>query len=558
MRYFYLIFLAFSSCLSTFTWADPVVNPPSYQQEIIEQNKNIEELAKQAKKASGEQLSIFQLELFENYNKLRSSLSDAMDKKDRNTPFLIEQMHKQINYDSKYLAYLDRTITKLQKGVHDASKEDRLLLQIPLNEHRQALAKVHGFQYQNYLWLGKLGEDNTLVMSLFRHQVNNAAKFTSASLHYSLNRQLALNKQLDKVPADQKGQFDLELNYLQRNIDTYSKMLDSYIEIAEPLGLNTVDFKQQLFTATGAITHDFLSWGMVTSTLSTLCTKVSKWLVINSPNLLFNTFMFILILAIAHILAKGTNRLVSSVVKTTHLKLSYLMQQFLVSITAKLIYSIAFLIALAQVGLDLTPILAGFGVAGIIIGFALQDTLSNFASGIMVLIYRPFDVGDWVSAAGVEGKVSKVSLVNTTIRTFDNEVLLIPNSKIWGDVIINRTFEKVRRVDMVFGIGHGDSIPQAEAIFKEILDADERVLKTPEPIIQVDSLTDHSVNFVVRPWVKTDDLIDVKREVTRAVKIRFDEEGIIIPFPQRDLHVHMVRSNKANNKQSQSAQTDKE
>ncbi|MBD1577894.1 mechanosensitive ion channel family protein [Vibrio sp. S11_S32] len=538
MRYAFIILSTFLSCFSSIALAAPTTS--AAHQQIIEQNKNIEFLTNQALTATGNQLSIIQLELFDSNSALRSSLSDAIGSKNPETSFLIEQIKIQIANDHKYLTYLESSITELQQKTQEASKEDRLLLQIPLNEHRQILAKIYQFQYQNYVWLKKLGENDTAEMTKFTHQVNLAAKFTAASLHYSLTRQSSLNEQLTKVPVAQKGPFELELSYLQRNIDTYSKMLTIYIDIAEPLGLDTVNFKHQLFTATGAITHDFISWAMVTSTVSSVGSNIGKWLMSNSPNLIFNLFMFLLVLTIAHFIAKGANVLVTNTVKTGHLKLSNLMQQFLVSMSMKLIYSIGFLVALAQIGLDLTPILAGFGVAGIIIGFALQDTLSNFASGIMVLIYRPFDVGDWVSAAGVEGKVSHVSLVNTTIRTFNNEVLLIPNSKIWTDVIINRTYEKVRRVDMIFGISYKDSIPHAEEIFKAILDDDPRVLRSPEPIIQVDSLGDNSVNFVVRPWVKTDDLTDVRREVTREVKMRFDAEGISIPFPQRDVHIHQI------------------
>ncbi len=263
-----------------------------------------------------------------------------------------------------------------------------------------------------------------------------------------------------------------------------------------------------------------------------------------SPSLLFNLFIFLLILLLAKIVAKFVFKVIHHTVKAPHLKLSNLMQHFIESMSVKLVYCVALLIALAQIGLNLTPVLAGFGVAGIIIGFALQDSLSNFAAGLMLLIYRPFDVGDWVLAGGVEGKVSKLSLVNTTIRTFSNEVLLVPNSKIWTDVIINRTYEKIRRVDMVFGISYSDYIPKAEAIFKQILEQDQRVLKSPEYMLKVSCLNDSSVDFIVRPWVKTEDYVQVKYDFIREVKMRFDAEGITIPFPQRDVHLHLTDDNK--------------
>jgi small conductance mechanosensitive channel len=198
------------------------------------------------------------------------------------------------------------------------------------------------------------------------------------------------------------------------------------------------------------------------------------------------------------------------------------------------------LIALSQVGLDLGPVLAGLGVAGFIVGFALQDTLANFASGLMILIYRPFDVDDLVEAGGEFGRVSALSLVSTTLLTIDNQRLVVPNSQIWGGVIRNVTAQRDRRVDLVFGIGYSDDIPKAEAVLRRIVDEHPLVLDDPEPVVKVHSLGESSVDFVVRPWCKTDDYWDVHWDITKSVKMTFDAEGISIPFPQRDVHVHQA------------------
>ena len=181
--------------------------------------------------------------------------------------------------------------------------------------------------------------------------------------------------------------------------------------------------------------------------------------------------------------------------------------------------------------------LAGLGVAGFIVGFALQDTLANFASGIMILLYRPYDVGDLIEVGGAFGKVNDMTLVATTILTLDHQTLVIPNNKIWGDVIKNVTAQKIRRIDMVFGISYSDDIPHAEKVLEEILESHDGVLESPEPVVKLHNLGDSSVDFIVRPWVKTDDYWDVYWHVTREVKMRFDAEGISIPFPQRDVHV---------------------
>jgi small conductance mechanosensitive channel len=221
--------------------------------------------------------------------------------------------------------------------------------------------------------------------------------------------------------------------------------------------------------------------------------------------------------------------------------MSALLKNILISTSGGVVMALGVLMALSQVGISLAPMLAGLGVAGFIVGFALQDSLGNFASGAMILIYRPFDVGDLVEVTGASGLVRKMNLVSTTITTLDNQTLVVPNSKIWGDVIKNVTAQKERRVDLEFGIAYDDDIELAERILDEIVSAHEKVLKNPEPVIKLHTLGDSSVNFIVRPWTKTVNYWNVYWDLTREVKLRFDREGISIPFPQQDVHVFKDR-----------------
>ncbi|PIE23297.1 MAG: mechanosensitive ion channel family protein [Planctomycetota bacterium] len=216
---------------------------------------------------------------------------------------------------------------------------------------------------------------------------------------------------------------------------------------------------------------------------------------------------------------------------------SDLMRSFFVNTTRRLIFLIGLVIAVSQLGVDMTPVLAAIGATGFIVGFALQGTLSNFAAGLMILIYRPFDVGDAVDVAGVSGAVEKLTLVSTTIKSWDNKQIIVPNNSIWGNVITNITGNPVRRVDMVFGIGYSDDTEKAQKVLEEIIAAHPLVLKTPEPTIKLHELADSSVNFVVRPWAKTSDYWALYWDITRSVKERFDAEGLSIPFPQRDVHL---------------------
>ena len=218
---------------------------------------------------------------------------------------------------------------------------------------------------------------------------------------------------------------------------------------------------------------------------------------------------------------------------------SLLLENFLVGAVRWVAMAVGIIMALASLEVSIGPLLAVVGAAGFVIAFALQDSLSNFASGLMILFFRPFDVGDVVDAGGVSGKVISMNLVSTSIKTFDNKDMVVPNNKIWQDVITNATGVDTRRVDMEFGIGYDDDIDKAQAILEEIVAAHPKALKDPEPTIRMNTLADSSVNFICRPWAKTADYWDVYWDVTKAVKQRFDAEGIGIPFPQRDVHLYI-------------------
>jgi small conductance mechanosensitive channel len=249
---------------------------------------------------------------------------------------------------------------------------------------------------------------------------------------------------------------------------------------------------------------------------------------------LLMAFIIYLAIRLSRFMEMGINRGLD----TSRVQVSHLLRRMLVSSGRNLVVLIGVLIALSQIGISLGPLLAGLGIAGFIVGFAMQDALSNFASGMLILFYRPFDVGDTVEAGGVRGTVRSMSLVNTTIMTFDNQSLVIPNNLVWSTVIKNVTAQRTRRVDLTFGISYGDDIKKAERVFLEIISEHELVLESPEPMVRVNELGESSVNFIVRPWVKTADYWSVYWDITRSVKLRLDEEGISIPFPQRDVHVH--------------------
>ena len=219
--------------------------------------------------------------------------------------------------------------------------------------------------------------------------------------------------------------------------------------------------------------------------------------------------------------------------------------KFVTSLTRIGLLIFVILAAVNTLGIETTSFVAVIGAAGLAVGFALQGSLANFASGIMLIIFRPFKTGDFVEAGGTTGSVDAIHIFNTVLKTPDNKMIIIPNSAVTGGNITNYSAHETRRVDMVFGIGYDDDIRKAKQVLEQILASDERILKDPAPVVAVSELGDSSINFVVRPWAKTSDYWGVYFDITEKVKLTFDEQGISIPYPQQDVHMHQVVTDKA-------------
>lgn len=214
------------------------------------------------------------------------------------------------------------------------------------------------------------------------------------------------------------------------------------------------------------------------------------------------------------------------------------LQPFLKSLIKNVLRVLLIFSVLATLGVKMTSFVAVIGAAGLAIGLSLQGTLQNFAGGVIILTIRPFKVGDYIQAQGFEGTVSAIYIFNTVMHTIDNKRVVIPNGKLSNESVINYSAEKTRRVDMVFGIHYDDDIKKAKEILEKLIQEDPRVLPDPKYMINVAGLGDSSVNLNCRPWVKTEDYWDLYWDFQEKVKIAFDEAGITIPFPQRDVHMY--------------------
>ena len=402
-----------------------------------------------------------------------------------------------------------------------------------MDDHFEAL-------YQNALFMKDFGLESQADLKFLNQQLEEYAQHASAQLELVSTRLDDVADLLSYAPESLQAELQGQADILQHQKSGVADSLSRRVALMDLRGADTASYQHILISSTGEVSGDVFDGDVASDLAERSMLAVTNWFEENGVDLIWKILLFTLIIILFKALAKLVARIVSTALSNANLKMSTLLKEFFISISSKLVMLIGVLIALSQLGIQVTPLLAGLGVAGFVIGFALQDTLSNFASGMMILIYRPFDEGDVIEAAGVSGKVSKLSLVSTTILTFDNQRLVVPNNKIWGDVIRNVTAQFERRVDLVFGIGYGDDIAKAEKVLNELIAQHNKVLTSPAPTVKVHVLNESSVDFVVRPWVKTDDYWDVYWDLTRQVKERFDEEGISIPFPQRDIHVHQA------------------
>jgi small conductance mechanosensitive channel len=214
------------------------------------------------------------------------------------------------------------------------------------------------------------------------------------------------------------------------------------------------------------------------------------------------------------------------------------LESFVSNLARMVLLTLVLIAAISALGIQTTSFIAVLGAAGLAVGLALQGSLSNFASGVLIVLFRPYKVGDYVEAAGIGGTVTEVQILTTVFMTPDNKSVIVPNSQVMNSVITNFSANDMRRIDMVIGVSYGDDLDKVRAALTALLDAEERVLADPPYTVAVSALADSSVNFVVRPWVRTADYWPVTFALTEAIKKRFDKEGISIPFPQRDVHVY--------------------
>ncbi len=425
---------------------------------------------------------------------------------------------------------LEQRIANLRAEREGAEGEAAAKIQEQLTAANESLDETFG------LFLDHLAHRETLGLSADRsrdelaRQIRQHAEALTGRLELASTRNREAAARAAEVPGDAAlAQAQVAA---RTELDATAARLTQALDIMEEIDLDTARYHRALIQATGQITSEVLDTEVASGLLEDAGIALRDWWQTNGPVIAARIFVFFLVLLGFWLLAGLTRRVVQRTITRPGVNLSALARDMVIRLTGRLIMLIGLFVALSQLGVQVGALLAGLGIAGFIVGFALQDSLGNFASGALILIYRPYDVGDVIEAGGVRGRVSHMTLVSTTILTFDNETLVVPNSKIWGDVIKNVTNQKIRRVDMTFRTSFEQDVVAAEALFASILKEHPKVLDDPEPLIKVKALGDSAVEFAVNPWVETDDYWTVFWDIHREVKIRFDREGLEVPPPR--------------------------
>ncbi|KAA1225911.1 small-conductance mechanosensitive channel MscS [Vibrio cholerae] len=269
--------------------------------------------------------------------------------------------------------------------------------------------------------------------------------------------------------------------------------------------------------------------------------QVNTWLTNNSDLLIqygVNVISAILILFIGNLVVKGVAGSVAKVLKKKEMDKAVV--DFIHGIVRYALFIIVLIAALSRIGVQTASVVAVIGAAGLAVGLALQGSLSNFAAGVLIVAFRPFKSGDYVEIGGVAGSVDSIQIFQTVLKSPDNKMVVVPNSAVIGGAITNYSRHETRRVDMVIGVSYKSDLQKTKRVLRETLEKDPRILKDPDITIGVLTLADSSINFVVRPWCKTEDYWKVYFDSMQAIKEALDANGIEIPFPQMDVHLNKI------------------
>lgn len=341
----------------------------------------------------------------------------------------------------------------------------------------------------------------------------------------------ALGRRLIDKPLDDNVKRAIELVKAKQSQNIEG--LEGILEVASRLGIDTAEQRSLIIQERGRIGIDIFDGGVFGALWNDAVESLRDSITRSGPDLLLRLLVFSLILTVAWVLARLMRYPLRTLFGSSSLQMNLLLREAVISLCSFLLLLTGVVAALASAGVSLGPILAGLGVLGIVVGLAIQDSLGNLAAGAMILVYRPYDMDDHVLINGAEGLVKRMNLLATTVSTFDNQSIIVPNGRIWSDTIINYTAHHIRRIDIKVNIAFAEDPERVQTVIMDVLKNQDSVLDEPEPTVHMAAIEESSVTMMVKPWVHTTDYWSTYWDLTRLIKQRLDSEGIEIPFPQR-------------------------
>jgi small conductance mechanosensitive channel len=458
------------------------------------------------------------------------------------------------------------SIVLLVSDFHASDAEQRQVLRVRGHRHVEVLTDVQPQLLDLILELKSDSSDVQPLVDAVSKLITDQIKIHEESIRWYSRRIDDLREERESARPEELGEYETRIKDARSRLDEFVEGEVQTLQIADTLGMNTsaawksaeryiqeraetlvVDrtsrlleslghettlYRKFIIQVSGEVTEDILDPKVLWGILKDAFRATWKWLSDNAPAILIQLLIFMAIVVLTRIAFRIGWWLFQLL---GLIKFSRLMADMLSRLVKPVATIAGIIVGLWFLGVDPTTLMAGVGVAGIIVGLALQDSLSNLAAGMFILSTRPYDVDDVIRVGGVLGKVRAMGLANTTVITFDNRRMLIPNRKIWGDNIENRSAEPIRRLDMVVRIGYNEDLARAMEILRELVKEDERVLDTPEPHIFVWELADSWIDIAVRPWVWNADWWPMWTDLPRQVRLRFAEKGIDIPIPRREI-----------------------
>jgi small conductance mechanosensitive channel len=444
-----------------------------------------------------------------------------------------------MDYYVRSLTWWTAEINELRAKRETTDPKDLDDLENEISDARERLDKIFEVQTITLTSADSLGLDTREEWKNLEHALKERAETLVGRLQIAVKARSQIEKSVkDEERAGTKGADlgtqKIRLEIAKRRVTGIARSLESTTDLLAKRGYDTAEYRQFAIKTTGEITKRILDPKVFVGLVKDGVEGLWEWFKDSAPNL-FVKLVIIVIFAVVFRLAFQLVWWILRIVRVV--RLSRLMTGVVGGILNPVATILGILTGLWFVGVNPTTLLAGVGVLGVVVGLALQDTLANLAAGFFILVTQPFDVDDVVVGGGVLGTVRTMGLANTTIVTFDGRRLLVPNRKIWGEVIENRSAEYIRRVDITVKIGYDENVDNALEILRDVALSDDRVLESPEPLIFVSELADSWVEIAVRPWVRNKDWWPLLTDLPRLVRNRFAEEGIDIPIPRRDVAV---------------------